>query len=73
MMCTSPIGPESTTLKIASEQVHGMKEIIVHGRASEVSEATFTDHVAGDICKYVCIIRASSPWANYSTRMRKWC
>ena len=40
------------------------------GGASEASVATLTGDVDGS-SRY--IIRASSPWANYSTRMRKWC
>ena len=40
------------------------------GGASEASVATLTGDVDGS-SRY--IIRASSPWANCSTRMRKWC
>ena len=45
------------------------------GGASETSVATLTGDVDGSL-RYMydtCMIRASSPWANYSTRMRKWC
>ena len=44
-------------------------DIIVAERAKR-GEATLTDYVAG--ARDICIIRASSPWANCSMRMRKW-
>ena len=44
---------------------------INRGGASEASEATLTDYVAGP--RDICIICASSPQANCSMRMRNGC
>ena len=59
--------------KIATVPGYRREGVTSRGGASEASGATLTGDVDGSSrYMYVCI-RASSPWANYSTRMRGWC